>query len=44
MHANGATALVVPNVNAFAEGFDIPTDEFYQSSPSAKSPRAYSTR
>lgn len=30
MHANGATALVVPNVNAFAEGFDIPTDEVYQ--------------
>lgn len=27
---NGATALVLPNVNAFAEGFDIPTDEVYQ--------------
>ncbi|MDO5034299.1 MAG: zinc-dependent metalloprotease [Actinomycetaceae bacterium] len=28
--ASGTTALVVPNVNAFAEGFDIPTDEVYQ--------------
>ncbi|MDO5049792.1 MAG: zinc-dependent metalloprotease [Actinomycetaceae bacterium] len=30
MCTNGTTALVVANVNAFAEGFNIPTDEVYQ--------------